>query len=342
MRSEFRKTKVAAIIAAIPGDPATGAADGFRSPPGQTAADLGCAAAEHIFEQTGIARAAIGVLVFASKTPDYRSPATACVLQGRLGLSTDCAVFDLNSGSVGLLHGLQVVAAMMEASNQEAGFLIAGDTTTRQFKDGDPVAEGYGDGAVAILLLRAETGSVTSLVVECGSDGGSVSQFLFADGAFRYPASMRDFDSAHGLKAISSGHLVVDSLAFATVARNVFAGFVPRFVESVAGSLDHFDLIAMQQLGCDVVEGLRSIWGLPAEKIPVHTSVPDLCAASIPALLAEYWPTLSVSRSRRVLACSFGEGFSWGCAELFLDAATFVQTIYSKEVFADGAVSRNF
>src|SRR5712691_4047258 len=48
------------------------------------------AAAERVVERTGWERGSIDILVFVSQTPDYALPATACVLQQRLGLSTGC------------------------------------------------------------------------------------------------------------------------------------------------------------------------------------------------------------------------------------------------------------
>lgn len=336
MRIQFEHTKLAAVVTALP------EAESFIAPLEQTAADLGYAAAEYIFARADVARASVGALVFCSKTPDYRSPATACVLQGRLGLSTDCAVFDLNSGSVGFLHGLQTVAALMEASGLEAGLLIAGDTTRRQFQDVDPAAASYGDGAVALLLVREEDGTTAPLVVECGSESAGWSEVLFAGGGFRYPETVRDFDSAHALKVLSSGHLKIDPPALAASARRILATVVPPFAESTAGGLGAFGAVLVQQMSAGLVTGLRSDWGLSAEKLPLHEGFPDLCAASLPALLADHRPALPAANEHRFLACAFGEGLSWGCADFSLDSSARVETIRTNEVFADGAVSRNF
>src|SRR5439155_19857957 len=57
------------------------------APNGVCASDLCAAAAERVLERTGWERRSIDLLVFVSQTPDYALPATACVLQQRLGLS---------------------------------------------------------------------------------------------------------------------------------------------------------------------------------------------------------------------------------------------------------------
>ena len=59
------------------------------APPGVTAADLAYGAARGLLAARGVAPATIDLLIFASQTPDYQIPATACVLQHRLGLRMD-------------------------------------------------------------------------------------------------------------------------------------------------------------------------------------------------------------------------------------------------------------
>lgn len=339
MRNEFPHIRITAMVTALPkgGGSAIGAR--FRAPEAQTASDLGFAAAIHILSQTGISRAGIGVILFASKTPDYRSPATACVLHGRLGLSRHCAAFDLNSGSVGWLHALQTAASLMEAAGLAAGLVIAGDTTVRQFLCEDPTARSYGDGAVAILLQLATPDYAMPLVVECGGDGRGAPQFLFEQGGFRYPGNLQDFAAAHPLKALSWGHLKVDEFRFSCSARERMPEFIRRFADPFPGGLACFDKILIQQMGEVFLNDIRSKLNLTKDQAPSHTNIPDLCSASIPALLADQWPRLRLEPASRILAGSFGEGLSWGCAAMVLENSALIEVIHSGEVFADGTVS---
>lgn len=61
---------------------------------GQTASDLAYVAAKALLKHKNMDSKSIGALVFISQGPDYRMPATACVLQYRLGLPEDCICFD--------------------------------------------------------------------------------------------------------------------------------------------------------------------------------------------------------------------------------------------------------
>ena len=80
------------------------------APDGMCASDLCFAAAEKLLDEMGWERDSIRGLIFVSQTPDYRSPATACTLHARLGLSKSCAAMDINLGCSGYVYGLATAA----------------------------------------------------------------------------------------------------------------------------------------------------------------------------------------------------------------------------------------
>ena len=61
-------------------------------------ADLCHQAATHLLKGLDWQKESIDALIFVSQTPDYRLPATACTLHGRLDLSPACLAFDINLG----------------------------------------------------------------------------------------------------------------------------------------------------------------------------------------------------------------------------------------------------
>ena len=91
----------------------------YKALPEQTAGDLAYAAAENLFSHIEIDREKIGALLFVTQSPDYRRPATACVLQHRLGLSLDCAAMDIGLGCSGFIYGLQTAMSLMRDSDME-------------------------------------------------------------------------------------------------------------------------------------------------------------------------------------------------------------------------------
>ena len=84
----------------------TGIASRRVAPAGMCASDLCVAAAERLLADLGWERDSVRALIFVSQTPDHTLPATACLIQGRLGLSKNCAAFD-----VGRSTGMSTVAS---------------------------------------------------------------------------------------------------------------------------------------------------------------------------------------------------------------------------------------
>ena len=128
----------------------------------QTTSDFCYAAAKEINKKKNICCEDIGVLVFVTQTPDYDLPATACVLQERLGLTTNCLAFDVNLGCSGFTCGVNIVASLLKASNAKYGLLLAGDTSAKEL---NPYIQNktthssswlFGDSGTATLLEKTE------------------------------------------------------------------------------------------------------------------------------------------------------------------------------------------
>jgi 3-oxoacyl-[acyl-carrier-protein] synthase III len=160
----------------------------------QTTADLGFDAAERIIASLSVAKEDIGILLFGSKTPDYRSPNTAAILQGRLGLAIDCICFDTNVGANGFIKMTQVATALLVKSNSKYALVVTGDTPSKlqQDKAGKPFD--LSDAATAILLEH----SITTDTLEFSSyaDGTNYKGYYLKEGGFRDFNTVIPFDGS--------------------------------------------------------------------------------------------------------------------------------------------------
>ena len=73
--------------------------------------DLCYKAAEKLIEELGWDKSEIECLIFVSQTTDYIYPATSCILQDRLNLSTECICFDLSLSCPGWVYGLSAISS---------------------------------------------------------------------------------------------------------------------------------------------------------------------------------------------------------------------------------------
>ena len=96
-----------------------------------TTADLSYAAAEQLIADLGWEKSEIEVLIFVSQTPDYVLPATACILQDRLGLNKECYAADISLGCSGWVYGLSVVAGLIGNNGVKKALMLCGDAKKR-------------------------------------------------------------------------------------------------------------------------------------------------------------------------------------------------------------------
>jgi 3-oxoacyl-[acyl-carrier-protein] synthase-3 len=95
----------------------------------QCTSDLCYVASKSLMEKLNWEPSSIDALILITQTPDYAIPATACVLQYRLGLSEDCIAFDINLGCSAYVYGLWQAATMISTQNINRVLLLVGDTS---------------------------------------------------------------------------------------------------------------------------------------------------------------------------------------------------------------------
>src|SRR6266436_3804833 len=87
-------------------DAKTGISERHIAGPDECSSDLAMAAAQKLFLSGVLAPADVDCLLLCTQSPDYFLPTTACLLQDRLGLRTDCGALDFNQGCSGFVYGL--------------------------------------------------------------------------------------------------------------------------------------------------------------------------------------------------------------------------------------------
>jgi 3-oxoacyl-[acyl-carrier-protein] synthase-3 len=322
---QFNNVKISGIVSAIPKQ--------ARSVDLQTASDLGYAAATNLLEVHTIDRTQLGFIIFLTKTPDYRSPASAIVLQHRLELPLDCLAYDINLGSVGFIAGLQLGCSLLNGLNTSKGLVIIGDTNSKQIAEDNPFYTDFGDAATAILLEKQEASPIH---LQSFSQGDAYDAYLIPGGAFRTNDKREVFDLS-SLPTVG----VFNQLHYDKQKMHQF------FVEKIPADLTDFmvksnsqstvfDVLAFQQSSTEINQDIIQKAGLDASKLLSHyINFTDCSGSSIPLLLS------GVTERKRVLACAYGEGLSWGFADFYLEAATVLPLIETDAYFTEGFVTHD-
>lgn len=285
-----------------------------------TTADLCQRAAERLLDQLGWNRDSVDALFFVTQTPDYRLPATACALQGRLGLGRHVIAFDINLGCSGYPYGLWQAMQTVASGAARRVLLLVGDTITKTVDPEDrSTAMLFGDAGTATAIEQDAEGLARFVL---GTDGTGERQLIIAEGAYRAaPASIED---ATGPKADA---LYMDGGAIFNFTLATVPPLVAATLEA-GGGTDQFDAFLFHQANAFMLRHLAKKSKLPAEKVPVNIDrFGNTSSATIPLLMTTDLADRLRATSTRLGLFGFGVGFSWGSADITVGPLTCIETI---------------
>jgi 3-oxoacyl-[acyl-carrier-protein] synthase III len=138
--------------------------------PNESTADLAAHAAQRALDAAGVSASEIDLLIVATDTPEYISPATAPVVQARIG-AWNAGAFDINSACAGFVTALDAAWKYIGADERYNKVLVIGAYAMSKFIDehDKKTSTIFADGAGAVVL-------------ESSSTPGILASELFADG----------------------------------------------------------------------------------------------------------------------------------------------------------------
>ena len=284
----------------------------------QCFSDLALIAAEKLLADLHWQREEIGALIVVTQSPDYLYPATAIILQDRLGLPPTTIAFDVNLGCSGYPFGLHLLGSMIAAGGVKKGLLLIGDKT---FKVKDPL---FSDAGTA-TALEFDTGA-PPMHFDLNSDGSGYRAIIRTVGGHREPYSPEhlapQYDE-HG-NPFGPDYLQLDGPAVLSFSTQRVPPAVERLLGYAQVSKDEVDYFVFHQANRMINETIRKKLGLPAEKVPstLH-DYGNTSGASLPVTMtARLHEALSGKRHKLLLA-GFGIGLSWGTAIADVEGAIF-------------------
>jgi 3-oxoacyl-[acyl-carrier-protein] synthase-3 len=292
-----------------------------RAPPHMCASDLCQAAAETLLAGMGRTAADVDAIVFASMTPDYRVPSTACVLQDRLGLSTNALAYDVNMGCSGFVVGLYNACALLTGAGLRRVLLLAGDTQTKLCHDEDKnVVFILGDGGTA-TLVEADP-AAGDIVIELMTDGGRFKSLYVPAGGFRQPST----ESTREPRVQADGNVRAEDNLFMN-GMEIFKFSATDVVKTLSGFIEaeglspaDIDSLFLHQANFFINDKIAKKLKVAAEKVPYTIGFyGNTASASIPLTMAHHFSTSGANGPHRAVMCGFGVGLSWGVATARID-----------------------
>ena len=292
------------------------------APEGVGTSDLAVPAVEMALERARLSKTDIGMIIFATLSPDHCFPGSGVYLQTKLGLTDDgvghfVGCLDVRNQCSGFLYGLATATSMVQSGSVDHIVVVGAevhsaalDLSTR----GRNVATLFGDGAGAVVVSATE------------EDRGIRSWHLGADGRHADALSQKIFDiskrpfiplNEEGIGQVEPGHMfahMAGRLVFKNAVERMIGALMEEFRKQEL-TLDDVDLFFFHQANLRINQYVANQLGLPEEKLFHNIErYGNTTAATIPIMLAEAQGTGRLERGMKIATVAFGSGFTWGAA----------------------------
>lgn len=272
-----------------------------------TVSDLGVPAAEKLISDLKWNKDDIDAVIFVSQNADYILPATACIIQDKLGLNKECYAMDISMGCSGWVYGLSATAALISESGIRKALLIAGDAKRRADYD-DPLF-GHAATVTALEYDMVDDG----LKFHFGTDGSGYDAIIIPDGGARNPVSestlkMEEYEGKiqHRMTPRMKG-MDVFSFGITTVPKSI-----KKFSEHFNLDYLSYDWFVFHQANLKMNNQIIKKLKLDSQKVPqCMDEFGNTSSASIPLTIVTRI-NKHLNEHPNVLACGFGVGLSWG------------------------------
>jgi 3-oxoacyl-[acyl-carrier-protein] synthase-3 len=283
----------------------TGIRNRYWAADGQATSDLAVEAAREALERAGASVDEVRLIICATSSPDYLIPATASLVQHRLGARA--GGFDLNGICSGFVHALLAGFALCEQANDGLVLVIGADTYSRLLDLRQREASiFFGDGAGAVVLAPTASPSWLSSSVS-GSAGEHFDKIIVPMGGSRRPCSI------DGIAAGQNKLKMEGKAVWQFVTRQVPAA-IREVVAAANLGLDDIDLIVPHQANLRMLSQCITELGVPEDRLMTNVDrYGNTAAASIPIALHEAVTGGRLRSGQHAVLVGFGGGLSW-CA----------------------------
>lgn len=275
----------------------------------QSTASLATEAAIRALQVANLQPDKIDLIVVSTSSPDHLFPATACLVQDRLG-AVKAGAFDLLAACTGFIFALNMASQAIRSGSADIALVIGAETLSRlvDWKDRETCIL-FGDGAGAFVLQASEEpAGVLSAVMRSDGSGGDL--LSLPAGGSRFPASISTVNE--GLHYIHMNGREV--FRFAT---RVMVQATKEVVESAKLKMDDIRLVIPHQANQRIIDAACRGLDIPAERCMVNLDrYGNTSTASIPIAICEAVEQDRIRPGDRLVVVGFGAGLTWGAAVL--------------------------
>src|SRR5574343_246007 len=267
---------------------------------GVTASEMAVQAAQSALAAAGKTAADIDLVIVATSTPDMIFPSTACLVQGKLGI-TRGAAFDVQAVCSGFAYALNIAEKFIATGSTQRALVIGAEVFSRIMNWEDRgTCVLFGDGAGAVIL-------------EASDQPGILASAIHADGSYNHILSTPG--QVAGGKVTGSPFLQMDGQAVFKFAVRALGDVAVDVLEKAGITAEELDWLIPHQANVRILQATAKRLGLPMEKVIVTLDRHgNTSAASVPLALDAAVRDGRIQPGHKVMVQGVGGGFTWGAA----------------------------
>ncbi|MFH1454085.1 MAG: beta-ketoacyl-ACP synthase III [Armatimonadota bacterium] len=278
----------------------------------EATSDIAIKAVEMALKDADMKPEELDLIVSASAIPDMVFPATACILQDKIG-AKNAAAFDIQAGCSGFIYGLSVGYNFIASGMYNNVLVVGADILTRSTNWEDRgTCVLFGDAGGAVVLKPSEKGS-GFLSFYLGADGSGAELLRMQAGGTRLPASHDTVDKRLHYIEMSGNEVfkfAVKIMGDASLSAIELAGLKP---ENVSCFVPH-------QANVRIIDAAIRRLKLDKDKVFVNVDkYGNTSCGSVPMALYEAYKTGRIKKGDIVVLVGFGAGLTWGSTVMVWD-----------------------
>ncbi len=299
--------------------------------------DLCLAAAEDLLARTGTDKNEIEGLLVVTQTGDYIAPATACVLQNRLGLSEHCMAYDIPMGCSGYLYGLYNAASHIQNGHIKKVLLLVGDCLSYM---ASPKDRGQmmlsGDAGTATLLEYDKDGTDMKFLFK--TIGAGYKNLIVPYGGYKHKFGSREQRKREDGIIRSDYDTFMDGSEVFKFSISEVPKLFREFYKTHEYNIEECDYVVLHQANLFIMKNIARRLKISFEKVPVSLDrYGNTSSATIPLTLCDLFGSREAKKrdNNKIFISGFGVGLSLGAAALELDPRVCLPIIESDCCYED-------
>ncbi len=265
--------------------------------------DLGARAARMAIKDAQIDPLSIDLILCATITPDAMMPATAALIQGKLGLASSKALaIDVNVACSGFVVALQMAQAYLSAKMAKRVLVVGSETLSKMLDFSDrSSAILFGDGAGAVIVEASK-----KLSYHIGHTEFDEAESLGNDVTPLNPSMQTQ---------VFKGHLRMKGQAVFRFAIKALESSLDELMHHSQLTIDDIDWIVPHQANLRILQHVSNKLNIPFERFYTNLQeVGNTSSASIPIALAMMHEEALLKEGQKIICIGFGAGLSWAAS----------------------------